>query len=327
MPGLGGQGVKAQESLVFPGPLFVLLYHPGEEGFEPALRGHLNWLKQNGYQTISLETLTDYLKGEATALPAKPIVLTFDDGDIENHTIVYPLLQEFAYTGTAFVITGRPFIKDSARSWWREVDRSGVLDIEDHTWMHGYVWTGPQIIDFYSGEDPGDYFLIKGIDWRLGAPIYEYAEELVNHRYFPDRRIANLCVDYVAQNGGQDFFKREGWRDELFQLVEAFRSQHGDRGAFESDEEKDQRLRKELYRSKTRIERTIGKGKKVEFFAYPWGAYDDALILQLKEFGYQGALTTDWGGNFPGDDPFKIKRLTVTSDMTVEDLADILSAN
>ncbi len=313
-------------ALAFPGPVFVLLYHPGEEGFESAFRGHLNWLKENGYQTISLETLMSYLKGEEVPLPPKPIVLTFDDGDIENYTIAYPMLQEFADTGITFVITGRSFLRYSERSWWREVDRSGVLDVEDHSWMHGLIWTGPNIIDFYSGEDPGDYFLIKGIDWRLGVPIYEYDEELVNRRYLPDRRIANLCVDYVAKNGGQDFFKREGWKDELFQVVETFRDQRGDRGTFESDEERNERLRKELYRSKTRIERTIGRGKRVKFFAYPWGAYDEALILQLKAFGYQGGLTSDdWDGNFPGDDPFKIKRLTVPPDMTVEDLAEILN--
>lgn len=65
-------------------------------------------------------------------------------------------------------------------------------------------------------------------------------------------------------------------------------------------------------------------GKKVLFLPIPGELYDEELILQLKRYGYRGAFTTDWGGNFPGDDPFKIKRFVITSDMTAEDLAVIL---
>lgn len=310
----------------FKSPIFVLLYHPSEERFEATFRDHLKWLKQNGYQTIHLEALVDYLEGCETFLPPKPILLTFDDGTIENYEIVYPMLEEFGYTGISFVLTNPSFTHFSKKSWWREVDQSGILDIENHSHSHGLIWTGPQIFDFFSGEDPESYYLIRAVDWRLGAPIYEYDYELISPRYFPDRRVANLCVNYVAQNGGQDFFMREGWKEELLQVVEDFRSHHKDRGSYETEVQRNLRIRTEVYRSKKIIEMTIGRGKQVEFFAYPWGAYDEELILQLKSYGYWGAFTTDWGGNFAGDDPFKIKRLVITSEMTVEDLSDILES-
>ena len=307
------------------GPIFVLLYHPWEEGFESSFKSHLSWLKQNGYQTISLETLIDYIEGKEVSLPSRPILLTFDDGTIENYEIVYPLLEEFGYTGVSFVITGPSFTQFSKTFWWRKVDQSGILDIENHSDSHSLIWTGPQIFDFFLKEQDDDY-LIKGIDSRPGAPIYDFGYGLVNDRYFPDKRIANLCVNYVAQNGGEDFFKREGWKEELFQLVEDFRSHHQEGGSYEKEGQKNSRFRTELYRSKEIIELTIGRRKQVECFAYPWGAYDEELIVLLKKYGYRGAFTTDWGGNFAGDDPFRIKRFIMTSDMTVEDLSDILQS-
>jgi len=323
---LGAKGAAAisQSEPSLSEPVFVLLYHPDEENFVSAFRDHLVWLKEKGYQTISPEALVDYLEGKEISLPAKPILLTFDDGTIENYEIAYPMLKEFGYTGISFVLTSPFFIDLSKKCWWREVDRSGILDIENHSHSHGQIWTGPQISDFFSGEYPDDFYLVKGVDWVLGAPLYEYDYELISRRYFPDRRITRRCVKYVAQNGGEDFFKREGWREELFQVAEDFRSHHQERGSYETKGQMNLRFRIELYRSKRIIERTIGHGKQVEFFAYPWGVYDEELIDQLKGYDYRGAFTTNEGGNYPGDDPFKINRFVITSEMTVEDLAAIL---
>jgi peptidoglycan/xylan/chitin deacetylase (PgdA/CDA1 family) len=264
------------------------------------------------------------MEGKTASLPPKPILLTFDDGTIENYEIVYPLLEEFGYTGVGFVITSPFFIQFSKKFWWKEVDRSGILKMESHSRTHSLIWVSPEIVDFYTGEDPGDYFLIKKLDTRLGAPIYDYDYELVNDWYQPNKRVANFCVNYVAQNGREEFFKKEGWREELWQLVENFRNDHPNKDSYESERQKEARLKKEIYQSKRTIEQSVGHGKEVTFFAYPWGAYDEDLILQLKRYGYRGAFTTDWGGNFPGDDPFKIKRIIVTTEMTVEDLANIL---
>jgi peptidoglycan/xylan/chitin deacetylase (PgdA/CDA1 family) len=326
VPGLSGVQRAPLYGQPFSSPIFVLLYHPQEEGFSSTFRDHLNWLKQNQYETIPLETLLQYLKGEEASLPINPILLTFDDGTIENYEAVYPMLKEFGFIGTAFVITGLPFAKFSNRFWWREVDRSNVLRIENHSQTHHYIWISPHIVNFYSGEDPGDYWLITGMDWRLGAPIYEYGYELIDDQYLPDRRIADFCVNYVRQHGGQDFFDQADWKEQLFQRVEDLRKHQKDRGRYERKEQRERRIQKEIEVSKRIIEQTIGHGKEVKFFAYPWGAYDDELILQLKGYGYQGAFTTDWGGNYPGDDPFKIKRFVVTSEMTGEDLSNILES-
>jgi peptidoglycan/xylan/chitin deacetylase (PgdA/CDA1 family) len=321
-PWEGPKGGASADSSFHP-PVFVLLYHPWEEGFEDTFREHCIWLRQMGFETISIEILVDYMEGRAPILPPRPFLLTFDDGTIENYEIVYPILQEFGYQGTAFVMTGPPFFQSTDRKWWKEADRSNVLRIENHSHTHSLIFTGPKIIDFYSGENFEDYFLIKGMDRRLGAPIYELDAELVRYRYTPDRRLTDRCVNYVAQNGGEAFFKRENWREELQQVVENFRGSTAERGRYETDVQKGLRIQREIFHSKRMIEQAIGPGKKVDYFAYPWGIYDEGLIRQLEK-SYRGAFTSDWGGNFPGDDPYRIKRVVVTSEMNAEDLAIFL---
>lgn len=73
---------------------------------------HLQYLKNNGYRTISLHQLLLHLtRGEP--LPEKPIILTFDDGYRDSFENAFPLLQKYGFTGTFFLITnfideGRP---------------------------------------------------------------------------------------------------------------------------------------------------------------------------------------------------------------------------
>ncbi len=69
----------------------VVLYHritkydkPSHEVTRPAMfRDHMDWLKAQGYEPISVDRLQKYMAGKGT-IPAKPIVITFDDGFKDN---------------------------------------------------------------------------------------------------------------------------------------------------------------------------------------------------------------------------------------------------
>ena len=57
-----------------------------------AFAAQLDYLQREGYTTI---TLLDYLRAKKgkQQLPAKPIILTFDDGYEDNYTQMLPLLE------------------------------------------------------------------------------------------------------------------------------------------------------------------------------------------------------------------------------------------
>lgn len=302
----------------------VLLFHPWEEGFEAQFEKHLDYLRKNGYESIDPETLIDNLNGRTVVLPPRPILLTFDDGSVEIYRMVYPMLKEFRFQGIAFVITRSDLRSDVDNSWWKETDRSGWLRIESHSHSHGLIFESERIVDFYQGEEWKDSFLIKGKDKRPGAPIYSHGCELVHQRYYPERAISDLCAKHVADHGGQGFFKRKSWRKELRQIVARYRRSQSPGGLYEKLHGWRTRMGIEVSRSKKLIEGAVGSGKEVKYFAYPWGTYTDELILLLKRAGYKGAFTTDPGPNRSGDDPFKIKRDTITSEMVNRDFDKLL---
>jgi peptidoglycan/xylan/chitin deacetylase (PgdA/CDA1 family) len=63
----------------------------------------LQYLAQAGYQTITLTELHHHLV-EGRPIPERSIVLTFDDGYRDAYTVAFPLLQQYGFVGTFFVL-------------------------------------------------------------------------------------------------------------------------------------------------------------------------------------------------------------------------------
>jgi len=63
----------------------------------------LQYLKEQGYQTVLLQDVYDTL-AVGKPLPEKPIVLTFDDGYKDAYTHTLPLLQKYGFVGEFFLL-------------------------------------------------------------------------------------------------------------------------------------------------------------------------------------------------------------------------------
>jgi len=97
----------------------------------------LKLLSDNGYTTISLRDLYEFL-AVGKALPDKPIILTFDDGYLDNYTNAFPILQKYGMIGTFFVLTGPADDGESAYLTWdmiTEMSNAG-MDIQLHSREH-----------------------------------------------------------------------------------------------------------------------------------------------------------------------------------------------
>lgn len=128
----------------------ILMYHyvstPPEDAnnyridlsIEPdALREQFVYLAENGFTSISLYDLSLAIANKK-ALPEKPIILTFDDGYLDNYENAYPLLEEFGFTGTFFIITDFADQNNPNHMSWdmlRELFAAGH-SIENHTLSH-----------------------------------------------------------------------------------------------------------------------------------------------------------------------------------------------
>ncbi len=100
-------------------------------------RAHLQYLKEQGYTTISLYDLDAALLN-GMPLPSKPVILTFDDGYADHYTTAFPMLQEFGFTGTFFIITARADVHDPAHVSWAQIAEMAEagMDMESHTKNH-----------------------------------------------------------------------------------------------------------------------------------------------------------------------------------------------
>ncbi len=113
----------------------------------------LKLLHDNGFTTITLRDLYEYL-AVGTPLPEKPILLTFDDGYVDNYTNAFRILQKYGMSGTFFVLTGKADAGDPAYLSWdmiQEMSKAG-MDIQLHSRDHldmrnrSYDWLVFQII-------------------------------------------------------------------------------------------------------------------------------------------------------------------------------------
>ena len=64
----------------------------------------MSYLKWRGYKTITLDELRGWLSS-GKKLPARSIILTFDDGYEDNYTYAFPILKKIGFTATIFLIT------------------------------------------------------------------------------------------------------------------------------------------------------------------------------------------------------------------------------
>lgn len=81
--------------------------YPQIKGLDVALfREQIEYLKSN-FQIVTMEEVIAACSGEAE-LPEKAMLLTFDDGYIDNYMFAFPILEEFGIQGS-FFIPGKTF--------------------------------------------------------------------------------------------------------------------------------------------------------------------------------------------------------------------------
>ncbi|MFH0925171.1 MAG: polysaccharide deacetylase family protein [bacterium] len=128
----------------------VLMYHHVKkkngfitvtiENFEQQMR----YIKEHNYNPITSLDLYNYLITGYLPAP-KPILITFDDGFLDNYLYAFPILKKYNLKATIFAITSR--IDEATAdaqgngefcTWeiLKEMFSSGLIDIQAHTHQH-----------------------------------------------------------------------------------------------------------------------------------------------------------------------------------------------
>ncbi len=146
---------RSPEGLVDGVPVFC--YHVIDDR---KLETDLQFLSQNGYRTLTATSLLEVLSGEAE-MPDRAVVLTVDDGAHNLYETIFPALQQHDFHAIAFVAPAfhreRYDVPDDRRpcTWdeLREMQQSGHVNVQAHTWSHRYIPNWPEPLDL-AGIDP-----------------------------------------------------------------------------------------------------------------------------------------------------------------------------
>jgi hypothetical protein len=213
----------------------------------------------------------------------------------------------------------------------REMEASGLVDIQSHAMTHTWYFGGPVIEDFYTPENAAEYpwlawntrperkpfYLVEDqtefVPW--GYPILEHAKSLTVHRFVPDAEVVRRIVDHVDASGGRRFFTRDAWRSELLDVVVSAGGKNGIPGAYETDKQREERIRAELADSKQLIE--VQLDKRVDYICWPGGGNDPLVRRMARDVGYRawtlGSKDQLEKRNRPGSDPTCIKRMATSN--------------
>jgi hypothetical protein len=266
---------------------------------------------------------------EGVSLPEKPVVLTFDDGYLDNWVYAYPILKKYGHRAVIWISTDfvdtsnglRPTLEDlwagrigegeldnlGYLSWMemREMVGSGLVEIQSHAKTHTRYFSGPEITDFHRPLGIDGYTPSPWLAWNL----------------FPDRKHKYMSVKLEEEipygtpiyRYGRSLVTRRYFEDENLTARLVDRVAEGGGAAFfdrkgwreelraiveefppvneriETEEEYEDRVRAELIESRRTIEEALGT--KVDFLCWPDGGHSPKTLRIAEEVGYLATTT------------------------------------
>lgn len=229
-----------------PQALIILMYHkvtPDPRSGGLGLRvspekfaAQMRYLREHGYTVVSLDDAAAFLKG-VKSLPPKPVVITFDDGYRDNYLYALPILAEYGYPATIYLVA-------------HAVGRYNFFDADRGVQPRNEMLTWEEIREMRA----------KGI--TFGAHTLDHPHLT---RISPEE------------------------------------------------------ARRQIAGAKKFLEEKLGC--PVEHFSYPYGGFNSRVAAIVAAAGYKTAVTSRQGVNYPGANPFTLKRIRVTGKYSLQRFA------
>ncbi|MBI4232785.1 polysaccharide deacetylase family protein [Candidatus Peregrinibacteria bacterium] len=310
--------VKRIKHYFFPGTIILLYHRVIDLKTDPYLLAvspkrfseQISYLK-NHYHIISLDQLITSL--QQGIFPQNSLVITFDDGYLDNYTYAKPILEQLQVPATIFVSTGN--LGRNEEFWWDALERL-----------------------FLIGENlPSDIELAlptKKRHWKLTTPEEMKTAQHELHSLFremsPDmvRKSLTMLSSRISVPPGARPEFRVMNEEELRDLAS---SRFITLGAHTHSHTKlanqtRSAQRADILMSKKILEQILNRN--IKHFSYPFGTMDDYNLESLevvRELGFLSACS-----NFPGVirkkvNPYKLPRFLMRNWNEAEFRANINS--
>jgi peptidoglycan/xylan/chitin deacetylase (PgdA/CDA1 family) len=193
----------------------VFCYHIVEtEEFE----AQLDFLKTNGYRTLSARELAEYLTG-TRELTERAVMLSFDDGARNFYDVAFPLLKRYQAKAVHFIAPGLhadagvdPTVSARPMTWQEisEIHASGLVEFQSHTLESRFVPNWPTIAAL-AGCDPALEASRRRAPLALDADLAA-SRQCLSQR-LPGVQVEHLAFpQYLGTPEGVDVARRTGFR-------------------------------------------------------------------------------------------------------------------
>ncbi len=161
-----------------------------------AFAAQMKALHDSGYQTILPDQLYEYLVYNGV-LPAKPVIISFDDTDEEQYRIGAAIMNQYGFKGVYFIMT----ISMNRRRYMRKEEIKNLSDsghvIAEHTWDH-------HMVTKYTGAD-WDTQLVKPklqLEAITGKPVeyFAYPFGLWNTAAIPELKSRGYKLAFILSS-------------------------------------------------------------------------------------------------------------------------------
>lgn len=150
-------------------------------------QAQMDWLYSNHYHPVTFDQVRLYFAGQQP-LPARPVVITLDDGYKDLYTNAFPILAAHGFSAVAYIVSG--FVdwpQYVSKAEILQMDRAGI-EIASHTVHH------PNLARMGGGSLAAELSQSKRwLEDLVGHPVVDFA--------YPSGKYSPLTIQGLNQAG------------------------------------------------------------------------------------------------------------------------------
>lgn len=293
----------------------------GKQVYVERFKEQLQYLQKH-YNIITLNDFFAWKQGRMLC-PKNAVLLTFDDGYLNNYTQLLPLLKKYHVPATIFLPTKYIATKESNKkkkvAWYDVVTYCIATTAKKELAIRGVAYpltNDKQKISTIAILKE----MVTNVKEAQGHSEHE-REKLLNEIMNESKVVLSDCNDENVL-----FLSWEQCR-EMQQAGVAFGSHSVTHQDMSDLPEK--KLREEMRVSKKILQEELGQerperqkryerqeGEKIQecvSFAYPFGDYNALVGSEVKAAGYKLGFTVEYGKNTLTTNPYRLKRIAVNN--------------